>query len=59
MNTIDDLQNSRGAEWNTKISNIRKMQLLKMGQFNKIWQMPEEKALMQKTNYNWQVLDVA
>ena len=40
------------------LTNIRKMQVLKIGQFNQIWQMREEKALMQKPNYNWQDLDV-
>jgi len=35
------------------------MQVLKIGQFNQIWQMLEENALMQKTNQNWQGLDVA
>jgi len=35
------------------------MQVLKIWQFNQKWQTPEEKALMQKTNYNWQGLDVA
>jgi len=34
------------------------MRVLKVGQFNQICQMLEEKALMQKTNYNWQGLDV-
>ena len=42
-----------------KLNNIRKMQVLKIEQFNQIWQMLEEKALMQKTNYNWQGLNVA
>ena len=35
------------------------MRVSKVGQFNQICQMLEEKALMQKTNYNWQGLDVA
>jgi len=35
------------------------MQLLNVGKFNQIWQVLEEKALMQKRNYNWQGLDVA
>jgi len=35
------------------------MQVLKMGQFNQMWQMLEEKTSRQKTNYNWKGLDVA
>jgi len=35
------------------------MRVSKMGQFNQIWQMLEEKELMQRTNYNCQDLDVA
>ena len=59
MSTIDYLQNSKVRNGIGKLNNIRKMQLFKIGQFNQIWQMLEEKALTQKTNYNWQALDVA
>jgi len=41
------------------LDNIRKIQVLKIGQFNQKWQMREEKVLMKKANYNWQGLDVA
>ena len=37
-----------------ELNNIRKIRVLKIAQFTQIWQMLEEKALMQKTNYNWQ-----
>ena len=59
MSTINYLQNSKVRNGIGKLNNIRKMQLFKIGQFNQIWQMLEEKALTQKTNYNWQALDVA
>jgi len=47
--------------WNgrVKLNNIRKKQVLRMGQFNQIWQMLEERALMRKTKYNWKSLNVA
>jgi len=41
-----------------KLNNVRKMQVLNIGQFNEIWQMLEERASRKKTNYNWQGLDV-
>ena len=41
-----------------KLNNIRKTQVLKIGH-NQIGRMLEEKALIEKTNYNWQGLDVA
>jgi len=41
------------------LTNIRKMQVLKIRQFNQIWQMREEKVIMQKPNYNWQGMVVA
>ena len=42
-----------------KLNNIRKIQVLNIGQFNQIWQMREEKVIMQKPNYNWQGMVVA
>ena len=42
-----------------KLINITKMRVSKIGQFTQILEMLEEKALMQRTNYNWQDLDVA
>ena len=59
MSTIDNQENSRGAEWGGKIKYHQKNACFKAGQFNQIWQMVERKALMQKTNYYWQGSDVA
>ena len=42
-----------------ELDNIRKIRVLRIGQFNQIWQMLEERALMLKINYNWQGLDLA
>jgi len=39
------------------LNSIREMQVLKIGQFNMA--IARKKALTQKTNYNWQGLDVA
>jgi len=42
-----------------KLNRIIKMDVSKIGQFNQRLQMLEQKALIQKTNYNWRGLDVA
>ena len=48
MSTIDDLLNLEVRNGEGKLNNIRKMQALKIGQFNQMWQMLEEERLCKR-----------